>query len=759
MPPHVRFERGLVDFALRTRTLSSRLPTGAHGHLRNVRARPCAASMTVWRPSRAGSVAGKSARACAPRVSSRSSARGRDEPRERVRVVEQRRAGRRRRARGRRAATSPCGSRASARERSRPCGGGARRRAAAARRAPRSAARRPNTKHSDSELEASRLAPCRPVQAHSPTAYSPATVGAAVEVGDDRRPSRSGSRARPGRARWSGPARPRAARRRRSGSAPGRRAVMSRLTAVVACSRSRRKIARATSSRGASSSTKRSPLASCSVAPSPRIASVIRKPSRPLMPTTAVGWNWVNSRSASVGAGGAGEQQAGAERAGRVGRARPQRGGAAGGEDRRARASSVRPSSSATPCDAAVARSGRGAAAPSRTSMPGVLDDVGRELAQDPPPGRAAARVHDAAGAVAALEPERDVAVAVGVEAHAERLEVAEAGGRLVREHRRRRERRTSPRPALSVSSRCAPGSRRPRARPRARPAPSRTRSRPAAGRTRASRRAPSRAALRQANSPAAPAPTTTRSERSAFTGDAVRYRRADALWLRHERSLGARHPGPSRAAGADPRAGGRDGRARLVRRVAARGAGGRARAAGGGAPGVLRGRDRGAVRARRRVPSTPTPPPCADTWEAALRAAGGAVALVDALLGGAAPHRRVRAAPARPSRRARAGDGLLLLRQRRRWRPRARASAHGVERVLIVDWDVHHGNGTEANLPRRSRRAVRLDPRVAAVSGHRPGVLRRLGARARATRSTCRCPAGSGDAVYRSLVEHVAAR
>ena len=36
---------------------------------------------------------------------------------------------------------------------------------------PCSAARRPKTKHSLSEFEASRLAPCRPVQAHSPTAY------------------------------------------------------------------------------------------------------------------------------------------------------------------------------------------------------------------------------------------------------------------------------------------------------------------------------------------------------------------------------------------------------------------------------------------------------------------------------------------------------------------------------------------------------------------------------------------------------------
>ena len=64
-------------------------------------------------------------------------------------------------------------------------------------------------------------------------------------------------------------------------------------------SSSRAWIALETSSRGSSSSTKRSPAASCSVAPSPRMASVTRKPSRPRTPITAVGWNWRSSRSAS----------------------------------------------------------------------------------------------------------------------------------------------------------------------------------------------------------------------------------------------------------------------------------------------------------------------------------------------------------------------------------------------------------------------------------------------------------------------------
>ena len=76
-------------------------------------------------------------------------------------------------------------------------------------------------------------------------------------------------------------------------------ARMSRPTDCAPVSRSRAWIARETSSRGSSSSTNRSPELSCSVAPSPRIASVTRNPSRPGTPVTAVGWNWTSSRSAS----------------------------------------------------------------------------------------------------------------------------------------------------------------------------------------------------------------------------------------------------------------------------------------------------------------------------------------------------------------------------------------------------------------------------------------------------------------------------
>ena len=45
----------------------------------------------------------------------------------------------------------------------------------------------------------------------------------------------------------------------------------------------------------------------------------------------------------------------------------------------------------------------------------------------------------------------------------------------------------------------------------------------------------------------------------------------------------------------------------------------------------------------------------------------------------------------------------------------RAEALAQGAERVLIVDWDVHHGDGTRAFLD---------DPRVLFFSVHRLGVF-----------------------------------
>src|SRR4051812_33517848 len=82
-------------------------------------------------------------------------------------------------------------------------------------------------------------------------------------------------------------------------------------------------------------------------------------------------------------------------------------------------------------------------------------------------------------------------------------------------------------------------------------------------------------------------------------------------------------------------------------------------------------------------------------SFQAAVHAAGGAVALVDALLGpdgpavGASLHRP-------PGHHATAGRamGFCLLNNVAIAAQRA-LDACGARRVLVVDWDVHHGNGT----------------------------------------------------------------
>ena len=529
---------------------------------------------------------------------------------------------------------------------------------------------------------------------------------------------------------------------------------MSRLTAAASCSRSVRKIARATASRGASSSTKRSPWASCSVAPSPRIASVIRKPSRPgdadHRGRVELGELEVGER----GAGRAGEQQAGAERAGRVGGARPQRGGAAGGEDRAARGAACGRPRAARRCTRPSAVSRRAARAPSSTSIAGCSATsaeswrrIRRPVALPPacttrrtpwPPSRPSARLPWRSASKRTPSASRSWKRA-GASSHRTSAAL----------------RRTRPRPAVErVLRGGARASRRPPARPPGRPAPSRTRSRRAGGRRRAPPGRPRgrRTGRRTARPRPRPPPRGRSARRSR---KAVRYRRARAL-AAPRRLARPRHPRASRAARADPRARGGDGAPRLVRRDAARGAGGRPRAAAAGPSGAVRGAiEELCARGGGFIDADTAAVPA--TLEAALRAAGGAAALVDALLGGSARGRRVGAAAARattPSRSARWGSASSAT---WRWRRGGRRRAHGLERVLILDWDVHHGNGTEAIFARR--------PDVLFVSIHEWPLYPGTGPASYVGVGpgegyTVNLPvrAGSGDAAYRSLVEHVAA-
>src|SRR3954452_19102706 len=142
-------------------------------------------------------------------------------------------------------------------------------------------------------------------------------------------------------------------------------------------------------------------------------------------------------------------------------------------------------------------------------------------------------------------------------------------------------------------------------------------------------------------------------------------------------------------------------------------------------------------------------------TFDAALRACGGAAALVDALLGEDAD---VGVSALRPpghhAEVARAMGfcffGNVAVAARRA------TSAFGLSRVLILDWDVHHGNGTND--------IFHGDADVLFVSVHESplypgtGPSSDLGSGAgEGYTVNLPVPGGSGDAVYRSLIEHVA--
>jgi acetoin utilization deacetylase AcuC-like enzyme len=142
-------------------------------------------------------------------------------------------------------------------------------------------------------------------------------------------------------------------------------------------------------------------------------------------------------------------------------------------------------------------------------------------------------------------------------------------------------------------------------------------------------------------------------------------------------------------------------------------------------------------------------------TYEAARHAAGGACALVDALCGGDAAFGVSALRPpghhAEPSRAMGFcffGNAAVAARQA--------TAVHGRSRVMIVDWDVHHGNGTND--------CFHADADVLFVSIHEwplypgTGPASDVGSgEGEGFTVNLPVPGGSGDLVYRSLVEHVA--
>jgi acetoin utilization deacetylase AcuC-like enzyme len=142
-------------------------------------------------------------------------------------------------------------------------------------------------------------------------------------------------------------------------------------------------------------------------------------------------------------------------------------------------------------------------------------------------------------------------------------------------------------------------------------------------------------------------------------------------------------------------------------------------------------------------------------SFEAALHAAGGAVALVDALLGeeGARAAASLHRPPGHHAERSRAMgfclfDNVAIAAQHA-------LDEHGAQRVMIVDFDVHHGNGTDAIFRERAD--------VLFCSIHQSPLYPGTGAARDAGRGAGEgftvnmpVPGGSGDDVFVSHVEHV---
>jgi acetoin utilization deacetylase AcuC-like enzyme len=85
----------------------------------------------------------------------------------------------------------------------------------------------------------------------------------------------------------------------------------------------------------------------------------------------------------------------------------------------------------------------------------------------------------------------------------------------------------------------------------------------------------------------------------------------------------------------------------------------------------------------------------CDRSWDIALRAAGGVLNAVDAVMEGKS--RNAFCVVRTPGHHARPDQGMgFCLFNNVAIAARHAQRQHGVERVLIADWDVHHGNGTQ---------------------------------------------------------------
>ncbi len=134
---------------------------------------------------------------------------------------------------------------------------------------------------------------------------------------------------------------------------------------------------------------------------------------------------------------------------------------------------------------------------------------------------------------------------------------------------------------------------------------------------------------------------------------------------------------------------------------------------------------------------------------EAALRAAGAVVAAVDAVMAGEAQNGFCAVRPPGHHAEPERAMGFCLF-NNVAVGARHLFAAHGLERLAIIDFDVHHGNGTQA--------AFWSEPRVFYGSTHQSPLYPGSGAREeRGVGNIVNCPLapGSGGLEFRAAMEN----